>query len=58
MYIGGTLPVAPIGEETRTFCTFSNFTDFFIFLQHHYVGARWLSAPIQYIGALNREAKC
>jgi hypothetical protein len=36
-YTVGTFPVAPIGEETLTPCTFLNFTDFFIFLQHHYV---------------------
>jgi hypothetical protein len=30
-YFGGTLPVAPKGEETLTPCTFLNFTDFFLY---------------------------
>jgi hypothetical protein len=64
-YIGGTVPVAPIGEETLTSFEFFRFCRF-LCLQHHYIGARWLAALIYWciikrikmLAALTHSGKC
>jgi hypothetical protein len=42
-----TLPTAPTGKEMQTLqAPIIIFRDFFLYLQHQYIGARWLAAPM------------
>jgi hypothetical protein len=41
-----TLPIAPTGKEMQTLSTNNYISRFFLCLQHQYIGARWLVAPM------------
>jgi hypothetical protein len=41
-----TLPIAPTGKEMQTLSTNNYISRFFLCLQHQYIGASWLVAPM------------